>query len=198
MATTDIFPVDPDYPVGRSREPGLSLFVAASGEQIRRTTRPLGRVLDLSFHSRAVADWTAIEDFRLAMHKDFFTFEDKSLSPSRDFSCYFAGEPTYDEAGNEEVNIRVALLEAPGKALRTYPQTPLIDLPLSEGVTVTGGEMFTYPGYGYKITGTGVTDVELDGVSVGATLQKFDVPLLFHSLLIKPNVAGVTKIEFVH
>ena len=198
MATTDIFPVDPDWPVVRTRRPNRAAFTAASGEVVQRTIGPLNRILDLSFGSRALADWTSIEDFRLAQHQEFFTFEDKSLSPSRDYSCHFAGEPTYAEAGNEEVDIRVRLIEAAGEALRNDPTTPLITLPLAEGVTVTGGEMFTYPGYGYKITGSGVTDVELDGVSVGATLEKFDVPVLFHQLLVKPNVAGVTKIEFVH
>ncbi len=197
MAETDVFPVAPDYVFSRTREPNVAEFQAASREAFRRTTAPLRRVFDLSFGQRAVADWTAIENFRLEHRDSFFTFVDVTQG-DRDFSCLFLGEPRYDEIGFERVNIRLQLIEAAGVALRTYPSTPLINLPTSEGVDVGDGIIFVYPGYGFKITGSGVTDIELDGVSIGATLQKFDVPLLLHQLKVKPNTASLTKFEFVH
>ncbi len=197
MATTDIFPVDPDYPVSRSRAAEVLAFAAASGERFHRTRAPLARVFDLSFLERAVADWESIEEFRLTHREEFFTFEDKSLSPSRDFSCYFAGEPQYDEVGNDEVNIRAQLVEAVNQPLRNFPTTPLLTLK-EPGVDVGTGIVFRYPGYGFKITGSLITSVELDGVSLGLTLQKFDVNLLLHTLKVIPNTATVTKVEFVH
>ena len=196
MASTDIFPVDPDYTVSRTREPNTLVHRAESGEEFRRTRAPLRRVFDLVFQARPVSDWTLIEDFRLAMHEDFFTFEDKTKT--RDYSCYFLGEPQYDEVGNETIDIRVQLIEAVNQPLRTYPQTPLLTLPAAKIESVADGKVAVYPGYGYQITGSSITDAELDGVSVGATLQKFDVPLAMHTVKAKPAGATITSFEYVH
>ena len=197
MAESDVFPVDPDYAVSRTREPNILAFRAESAEEFRRTRAPLRRVFDLGFQERPYSDWTAIENFRLAHRETHFTFVDKSQS-SRDYSCYFLGEPQYDEVGNEQVNIRLQLVEAVNQALRTYPQTPLITLPSSEVKSVSDGKVVVYPGYGYKMTGSFITDVEVDGVSVGGSLQKFDLKLGLHTLKAKPAAAIISTFQFVH
>ncbi len=197
MAETDIFPVDPDYTVSRSREPNVLVSRVESGEEFRRTRAPLRRVFDLGFQERPYADWTLIENFRLTHRETHFTFVDKSQG-NRDFSCYFLGEPQYDEVGNEQVNIRLQLIEAVNQNLRNYPQTPLHTLPSSKITSASDGKVAVYPGYGFKIAGSFITDVEVDGVSVGNTLQKFDLPLALHTLKAKPAAAVISTFQFVH
>lgn len=198
MPETDTFPVDADYVVSRTREATVLVHRAASGETIKRRKAPSRRVFDLVFHARPVADWQAIESFRLRFAESFFDFHDKSSAGNRHYSCEFAAEPTYNEIGNDQVDIIVQLVEACGVPLAVYPETPLIEIPTSQLQTVSDGKVLWYAGYGYKITGSGITDVELDDVSLGADLEKFDVPLLTHKLKIQPAGATVTKIEVVH
>jgi hypothetical protein len=198
MAETDTFPVDADYVVGRTREATVIAYRAASGETIKRRKAPSRRVFNLAFHSRPGSDWELIENFRLAMAETFFDFHDKSSAGDRHYSCEFGGEPTYNEIGNDQFDISVQLVEACGVPLDTYPSTPLIEIPTSQLQTVSDGKVLWYAGYGYKITGSGISDVELDDVSLGVDLEKFDVPLLTHKLKIQPAGATVTKLEVVH
>ena len=44
------------------------------------------------------------------------------------------------------------------------PQTPLHTLPSSKITAVADGKVAVYPGYGYKITGSSITDVEVTAV----------------------------------
>ena len=122
---------------------------------------------------------------------------DKSQN-SRDYSCYFLGEPSYAEIGNEQVNIRLQLIEAVNQGLRNYPQTPLHSLPSSALTSASDGKIAVYPGYGYKMTGSFITDVEVDGVSVGGTLEKYNLPLALHTVKAKPAAAVISTFEFVH
>ena len=196
MAASDIFPVDPDYPVSRTRDYNVLVSRAESGEEFRRARAAMRRVFDLSFEFRPVTDWDLIENFRLRHREEFFTFDDKTQS--RDFSCYFLGEPQYDEVGFEAIHIRVQLVEAVNQPLRNYPETPLITLPLAEIESVADGKVAVYPGYGYKMSTSGLTDVELDGVSIGAVQEKFDIPLGLHTLKAKPAGVVISSFEFVH
>jgi hypothetical protein len=129
---------------------------------------------------------------------DFFDFLDKSSAGERHYSCRFLGELDSSEIGNEQFAVRGQLIEAPGAALAVYPETPLIELPAGSGQVVSDGVIFWYSGYGYTITGSGISDVELDAVSLGADLEKFDVPLAMHQLKIQPETATITKVEVVH
>ena len=70
---------------------------------------------------------------------------------ARDYTCFFAGEPSYAEVGNEEVNIAAVLVEAVNKPLRTCPTVPLLDLPSSKIVSVSDGKTVTYAGYGFSV-----------------------------------------------
>lgn len=198
MAETDVLPIDPDYPVARSRLEGRAFFRAESGERIARAVAPYASVFDLDFGEKKYSEWLTLRNFFLAHHDGFFTFVDKSDS-DRDYTVLHDGWDTETELRNESVNIRVRLVEQPGKPLRNYPSTPLHTLPISRFVTASGvGKVATYPGYGYKITGSGISEVVLDGVSKGVTLEKFTEPLLLHTLLVKPDTATLTTVEFVH
>lgn len=198
MAETDVLPIDPDYPVQRSRLEGRAFFQAESGERIVRAVAPYASVFDLDFGERTYAEWLTLRNFLLAHHSDYFTFLDKSDS-NRDYTVLHDGWSTDSEIRNESVNVKVRLVEQPGKPLRNYPATPLLTLPVAQFVTVAGvGRVATYPGYGYKITGSGISEVVLDGVSKGTTLEKYTEPLLLHTLLVKPASATLTTVQFVH
>jgi len=198
MAETDTFPVDADYTVSRTREATVLSYRAASGETIKRRLAPSRRVFSLVFHRRPVEDWEAIENFFLRFAESFFDFHDKSSAGDRHYSCEFVGAPGFNEVGNDQVDISVQLIEACGVPLAVYPSTPLIEIPTSQLQTVSDGRVLWYAGYGYKITGSGISDVELDDVSLGVDLEKLDAPLLTHKLKIQPAGATVTKLEVVH
>lgn len=199
MSEAQVFPVDPDFTVARTRQVDLAAFRAQGGEAFLRPNAPSVRVFNLQFQSRPVSDWALIENFRLEHLDDFFTFVDKSKSEgARDYTCWFAGEPSYDEVGNEEVNIAAVLVEAVNKPLRTYPTVPLLDLPSSKIVSITGGKTVTYSGYGFSASISGASTMELDGSSIGVVSSKFDVPLGVHTLKVTPGTASISNFQFVH
>ena len=200
MAETDVFPVAPDYAVTRSREGNIVRHRAESGEEFLRSRAPLRRVFDLTFRSRPYADWNSIEDFRLTHRETHFTFVDVSKG-NRDYSVVFAGEPQYSEIGNEQVDIRLQLIEAVNKPLRNYPQTPLLSMAASEIKAVSDGKVVVYPGYGFQLTGVFITSVELDGVVVcggGPTVSHFTAALALHTVKVKPQAGQITTFKFVH
>ncbi|MCH8267235.1 MAG: hypothetical protein O7A06_17380 [Acidobacteria bacterium] len=186
MAATDIFPVDPDYTVTRTKEANVLRGRVESAREFLRQKAAPRRVFVLVFHSRAKADWDAIENFRLRMLTDFFTFDDKSAggSPNRQYSVYFDTEPVYEEVGNETHNIRVQLIEAAGVAMNTYPSfaagNPSVNIPVAQATDLgADGKQFLYPGYGYRVNGT-FTQIYLDEILTGGENPKTDVVLGLH------------------
>ena len=116
MSVSDIFPVDPDYTVTRAKESNVLRGRVESAREFFRQKAAPRRVFVLVFQRRAKADWDSIEQFRLKMMTDFFTFHDKTAD--RKYSVYFDQEPVYEEVGNEEHTIRAQLIEAVGVALQ--------------------------------------------------------------------------------
>ena len=182
MAATDAFPVDPDYTVTRSKEGNvLRGRVESAREFFRRKAAPR-RVFLLLFQRRAKADWDAIEQFRLRMMTDFFTFHDKTAD--RKYSVYFDQEPVYEEVGNEEHTIRVQLIDAVGAAMLQYPSfaagNPFATIPVSQALDLgANGKQFVYAGYGYRVNGT-FTQIYLDDLLTGGENPKTDVVLGLH------------------
>ena len=182
MAATDTFPIDPDYTVTRTAEANvLRGRVESAREFFRRKAAPR-RVFLLLFQRRAKADWEAIEQFRLRMATDFFTFEDKTAS--RQYSVYFDQEPVYEEVGNEEHTIRVQLIEAVGAGMNLYPSfaagNPFGTVPVSQALNLGGdGKQFVYAGYGYRVNGS-YTAIYLDDLLTGGESPKTDVVLGLH------------------
>src|SRR5690242_398607 len=105
MSATELFPVDPDYSVTRTRETNVLRTRVDSAREFFRQKAAARRIFDLVFTRRPIADWHSIENFRLAHMTDYFTFVDKTAN--RRFSVFFNTEPVYEEAGNEQVNIRL-------------------------------------------------------------------------------------------
>lgn len=179
MAASDIFPVDPDYTVTRTKEANILRGRVESAREFFRQKAAPRRVFVLVFNRRAKADWDTIENFRLSMLTDFFTFDDKTAN--RKYSVYFDAEPVYEEVGNEAHNIRVQLIEAVGAAMNTYPAfatEPFVNLPLSAALDLgANGKQWLYGGYGYRVNGS-FTTVYLDEVAAGS--PKEDVPLGLH------------------
>ena len=182
MAATDAFPVDPDYTVTRSKEGNvLRGRVESAREFFRRKAAPR-RVFLLLFQRRAKADWDAIEQFRLRMMTDFFTFHDKTAD--RKYSVYFDQEPVYEEVGNEEHTIRVQLIDAVGAAMLQYPSfaagNPFATIPVSQALDLgANGKQFVCAGYGYRVNGT-FTQIYLDDLLTGGENPKTDVVLGLH------------------
>lgn len=182
MAASDTFPIDPDYAVTRSKESNvLRGRVESAREFFRRKAAPR-RVFLLLFQRRAKADWDAIEQFRLRLMTDFFTFHDKTAD--RKYSVYFDQEPVYEEVGNEEHTIRVQLIEAVGAAMLLYPSfaagNPFATIPVSQALDLgANGKQFVYAGYGYRVNGT-FTQIYLDDLLTGGENPKTDVVLGLH------------------
>ena len=182
MAATDTFPVDPDYTVTRTKESNvLRGRVESAREFFRRKAAPR-RVFLLLFQRRAKADWDAIEQFRLRMITDFFTFHDKTAD--RKYSVYFDQEPVYEEVGNEEHTILVQLIEAVGAAMLLYPSfaagNPFATIPVSQALNLgADGKQFVYAGYGYRVNGS-FSQIYLDDLLTGGENPKTDVVLGMH------------------
>ena len=182
MAATDTFPIDPDYSVTRTKEANvLRGRVESAREFFRRKAAPR-RVFLLLFQRRAKADWDAIEQFRLRMMTDFFTFHDKTAD--RKYSVYFDQEPVYEEVGNEEHTIRVQLIDAVGAAMLQYPSfaagNPFATIPVSQALDLgANGKQFVCAGYGYRVNGT-FTQIYLDDLLTGGENPKTDVVLGLH------------------
>ncbi|MBI4459494.1 MAG: hypothetical protein HY648_05500 [Acidobacteria bacterium] len=183
MAATDIFPVDPDYAVTRTSESNVLRGRSESAREFRRQKAAPRRVFVLVFSRRAKADWDAIEQFRLRMLADFFTFPDKTAN--RQYSVYFDGEPVYEEAGYEEHTIRVQLIEAVGAAMNQYPSfaggLPYGTIPASKALDLgADGKVFLYGGYGYRVNGS-YSQIYLDELPASGS-PKEDVPLGLHRI----------------
>jgi hypothetical protein len=182
MAATDTFPVDPDYAVTRTKESNvLRGRVESAREFFRRKAAPR-RVFVLLFQRRAKADWDSIEQFRLRLMTDFFTFHDKTAD--RKYSVYFDQEPAYEEVGNEEHTIRVQLIEAVGVAMLLYPSfaagNPFATIPVSQALDLgVDGKQFVYAGYGYRVNGS-FSQIYLEDLLTGGESPKTDVVLGLH------------------
>lgn len=187
MSQYDTFPVDADYSVTRSKESNVLSAKLDSGRLYLRQKGPPRRIIDLVFNRRSRVDWASIENFRLAHMSDFFTWLDKSAEPGpRSYSVYFNTEPTYEEVGNEQVNIKCQLIEAAGQPMLTYPDfgsTPpgtSHNLPLSSAQNLgANGYQWLYAGYGYRVNGT-FASIFLDEADATAFPTNIAVPLGLH------------------
>jgi hypothetical protein len=186
MGVADTFPVDADYTVTRTKESNVLRARLDSALEYFRQKGPPRRIFMLVFNRRSSADWHSIENFRLSMMTDFFTWIDKTAN--RSYSVFFDTEPTYEEAGNEMVNIKLQLIEAAGAAMETYPTfaagNPYISIPVASAVDLgVNGWQFLYAGYGFRVnptSGGGYTSIYLDEVVTGAGTTNEAVPLGLH------------------
>ena len=182
MGMNDIFPVDPDYAVTRTLQANLLRTRLESGREILRQKSAPQRLFTLIFNRRAKADWLAIEQFRLRMLTDYFTFQDKTAN--RYYSVLFAEEPIFEETGFEEHTIRLQLIEAVGAGVYGYPSfaagNQYVAIPASQATDLgSDGLMFAYSGYGYRVNG-GFSQIYLEDILTGGENPKTDVVLGLH------------------
>ena len=184
MSATDTFPIDADYAVTRSKESNVLRAKLDSAREFFRQKAPPRRIFTLVFHRRSSADWHTIEQFRLRMMTDFFTWVDRS--EDRSYSVYFDTEPIYEEVGNEQVNMRLQLIEAAGVGMATYPSfaagNPFITISVAQATDLgADGKQFLYAGYGYRINGAGpFAQIYLDETLTGGENPKTDSVLGLH------------------
>lgn len=187
MATSDAYPLTPDYVLTRSKESNVLRGRVESGREYLRQKGAPRRVFDVVHQRRSKADWVSLENFRLKLMTDFFSFTDPSNS--RVFSVYFHTEPVYEEVGNEQVNMKCQLIEAVGVAMVAYPSfvagNPSINVLIAAFTDLGGsGKQYVYAGYGFRVNGT-FTAVYLDEVDVTSSLSSgvlTAVPLGLHRL----------------
>lgn len=193
MGLAHTFPITFDYGQGFGRDAsGIAAFTATGGERTLRHVRPAARTFHGVAQRRPQSDRVAVESFYVATAADYFLYVDED---GRHYACEWVGAPQFQWAGYEQVDIACDFREAAGKALDVYPSTPLVELPL-DWVDVGDGKVLWYSGHGYKLTASGVSGVELDGVSAPST-EKYDVPLGAHVFKVLPAGAAVTKLEVV-
>ena len=197
MAVSDNFPVDPDYTVTRTKEASVLRGRVESAREFLRQKAAPRRVFALVFQRRSKAEWDAIEQFRLRMLADHFTFHDKTAG--RKYSVLFDGEPVYEETGNEEHIIRVQLIDAVGAAMQEYPNFgggfPFVNIPVAQALDLgASGKVFSYAGYGYRVNGS-FTQIYLEELLTGGESPKTDVVLGLHRVRV---VGGVpTSLDYL-
>lgn len=181
MAASDILPVDPDYAVVRGVRTNVIESRSEGGKVYRRIKAAPQRIFVLAWVRRSLADMQSLENWHRKFQDDFFTFDDKVAV--RKFSVFPAGEPAFEEVGNEQHNCRWELIEAIGKPLNTNPTSPLGNNIASSAQSVGNSKFITYAGYGFTATYSGTTDIKVDGVSIGnpaSPLNRFTEPLNLH------------------
>jgi hypothetical protein len=186
MSSTDLFPVDPDYAVTRTIETNVLRTRVDSAREFFRQKAATRRIFDLVFSRRPVEDWRSIENFRLAHMADYFTFADKTVN--RSFSVFFNTEPVYEEAGNEQFNIRLQLIEAVGASMAIFPSfaagNPFATIFAANATDLgSNGIQFVYAGYGYRVNGS-FSQVFLDDSLTAAENPKLDIALGLHRVRI--------------
>jgi len=186
MSATDLFPVDPDYSVTRTQETNVLRTRVDSAREFFRQKAAPRRIFDLVFTRRPVGDWRSIENFRLAHMTDYFTFADKTAT--RSFSVFFNTEPVYEEAGNEQFNIRLQLIEAVGASMAIYPTfaagNPFASISAAYAADLgNNGIQFVYAGYGYRVNGS-FSQVYLDDSLTASENPKLDIALGLHRVRI--------------
>jgi len=182
MGASDLFPVDPDYAITRTLQSNLLRTRLESGREVFRQKAAPQRVFTLIFNRRPKSDWITIEQFRLQMLTDYFTFQDKTAN--RNYAVHFDNEPVFEETGFEEHTIRLQLIEAVGAGVSGYPSFAAGDTYqtiLAAQATDLGpdGLQFTYSGYGYRVNG-GFSQIFLDDLLTGGENPKIDVVLGLH------------------
>jgi hypothetical protein len=127
MASTDVFPIDPDYMLPEQVVSGAVRAVADSGRVFQRLKKAPQRLFELEFRLRSTREAERVRDWYARFQKDYFVLRHPvyvnpaGASLARDFPVTFANEPDYELVRHEAWNISVRLLEAVGAALNSYP-----------------------------------------------------------------------------
>jgi len=129
MAETDIFPLQPDYPVSRRLLAGVVETFAESGRRFARVKRAPRLVHELELRHRPTDEKTALEGWYRRFERSWFGFHDPvfGLDPDsgsfleRYFSVEFLTQPDYELVAHEAWNLRVALVDRVGVPLLSYP-----------------------------------------------------------------------------
>jgi hypothetical protein len=150
MPESDIFPLQPDYPVSRRLLAGVVESLADSGRRFARLKRAPRLVHELELRRRSTAEKMQLEEWYRRFERSWFSFRDPVFAADPDsgafverhFSVEFAGQPEYELVGNEAWDLRVALVDRVGAPLLSYPD-PLaghksVFLEESEALAVAG------------------------------------------------------------
>lgn len=129
MPETDLFPLQPDYPINRRLLSGVVESVSDSGRRFARVKRAPRLLHTLELRARPTAEKMQLEEWYRRFEKSWFSFRDPVFGVNPDTGAYveryfaveFAREPDYELAAHEAWNLRVALVDRVGAALFQYP-----------------------------------------------------------------------------
>lgn len=134
MAETDLFPLEPDFPVQETRLPGLLSQEADSGRFFERVRRPDRRLFELQMRGRTTDELETLRGFYARLKGRFFRFDhkvyvnDNGTLRTRSFPVRFAAPPEAQLLpGDQNWTIRATLVESPGDPLPpgSYPDPTL-------------------------------------------------------------------------
>ncbi|MFQ5927409.1 MAG: hypothetical protein ACE5MH_08250, partial [Terriglobia bacterium] len=129
MAETNLFPLEPDFALAQPWSAGIVEAAAASGRRLaRQAVVPARKLFRLIFRQRPTSEKLQLEDWYRRFDKDFFSWRHAVWQVKADgsyldryFAVEFAGPPQVELVANEAYDMEVALLEAVGQALFSYP-----------------------------------------------------------------------------
>jgi len=129
MPENDIFPLHPDFPVGRRMLTGVVESLADSGRRFARLKRAPRLLHELELRRRPTAEKMLLEEWVRRFERSWFTFHDPVFATDpgsgafveRFFSVEFAAQPQFELTGNEAWDLRVSLVDRVGAALLSYP-----------------------------------------------------------------------------
>lgn len=199
MASTDVFPVDCDYSIQRSLVENLVQAKTKSGVDYAREAGAPQRLFILEFRGRTWTEWNSIWQFYRKLRTKYFIWTDKD-DGSRGYPVKFYRAPEHTQRGFSKIDISCQLVEAVNCAPATYPQTPLIDIPVADFVSTSTGKRIVYSGYGYKIWFSGASAIVVDGNSSSpgsSPRTDFSQKLNQHEIEMQPNTCTITQFQFV-
>jgi len=193
---TDVLPGIPtDFPIGRDRLSAVIRLRMSDAKEFRVVKAPDRRVFRLIFANRNKSAWDVLKAFYLAHRDEYITWIDPENG--RRYTVYFATDPRFAQASHARRDISIELVEAVDAPLGVYPQTPLVMMSTSRFLTGMTAKIVAYRGYGFSMVASGVTNMKVDGVSVGATAPVWNIKLGLHRLEVLPKTADISAFGFV-
>ncbi|MFQ5695667.1 MAG: hypothetical protein ACE5HB_06740, partial [Terriglobia bacterium] len=171
MASTDVFPLDPNYAVRRGMISGVLEALADSGRRFGRQKRPNLRTWELEYRGRPTSEVEQLRDFYHRLRNDYFVLDDKVYNEnagafvSRRFPVEWASELDESLFTPDGYNAPILLREAVGKRVATplflnthFDKWTGANLDDWSAVPAGGAkeEVDVVSGMAYRITGDGV------------------------------------------
>lgn len=125
MAASDILnpdassPYSPDYPPAETLPPLLATFQPRSGRIYTRQQSARGRVIEMEWRGRSLAQAMYLRQWEAQYRADFFSYY--AVEAARYFSGRFAEGLSIAQQGYERWNVKGTFIEIPDLPMYAYP-----------------------------------------------------------------------------